>query len=241
MNRLIIDAGNTRSKIAVFNESTIIYKESLPAISLLELQQLIIRFSPVATIVSSVTHLEPEVMAFIGLLPNSLLLNESTDLPVTNNYLTPETLGSDRIANATASWMLFKSNSLVIDTGTCLKMDFITADGNYLGGSISPGLQMRYNALNHFTYQLPFLNPVHEAQLTGNTTETSIHSGIINGMSAEINGMIQQYENKYDNLKLIVTGGDSSYFLNHLKKPIFASPELTLNGLHYILLHNYPQ
>ncbi|MEP7264609.1 MAG: type III pantothenate kinase, partial [Bacteroidota bacterium] len=124
---------------------------------------------------------------------------------------------------------------------TCLKFDFISSDGVYSGGAISPGLQMRYEALHSFTDQLPLLAPAEETPLIGNSTAQSIHSGIVNGMIAEIEGITASYQNQFANVRLILTGGDSRYFLNHLKKSIFADPELTLKGLQFILLHNCTQ
>jgi type III pantothenate kinase len=240
MNCLVIDAGNTRCKLAVFSGSELQWQESLAALSLLHLEKIIATYNPVSTILSSVVHLDTELVKFIGLLPNALILDENTPLPLVNGYATPKTLGRDRLANAVAAKSLFQNrNVLVMDAGTCLKFDFTDKAGTYQGGAISPGLHMRYESLQRFTDQLPLLAPVDEAKLTGNSTDSSIHSGILNGMRAEIEGVINRYESVYDNLQLILTGGDARYFLNHLKKSIFASPELTLKGLHFILLYNY--
>lgn len=242
MKYLVIDAGNTTIKLAVFEEETVIWKDTMSVFSLITLERIVAEHNPEASVLSSVIHLDPEVISFMGLLPNAIFLDASTPLPFKNNYATPETLGRDRLANVAGAVKLFPgSNVLVIDAGTCIKFDFITRDGVYSGGAISPGLQMRYEALHSFTDQLPLLAPTEETPLIGNSTAASIHSGIVNGMVAEIEGIAASYLKQFANLRLILTGGDSRYFLNHLKKPIFADPELTLKGLHFILLHNCTQ
>ena len=241
MNRLVIDAGNSAVKMAVYNGSEKKHFSIEANLTLEKLQQVIQEFKPVSSILSSVINLNDGVIAAFQQLPCHVVLNHLTSLPFTNLYVSPESLGRDRLANAAGAFSLFPSqNVLVMDVGTCLKFDFINEKAEYLGGSISPGLYMRYKALHHFTELLPLLEPVEKPPLTGNTTHFSIHSGIWNGMLAEINGIISNYEKDVLNVQLILTGGDGRFFLNHLKKAIFASPELTLKGLLSILQHNYP-
>lgn len=240
MNHLVIDAGNTRFKIAVFSGEELIRKETLGILSITILEELIATYNPVSSIVSSVVHLDNEIVQFLKLLPNIILLNEYTAIPIKNQYKTPKTLGRDRLANGVAATNLFPGvPALIIDAGTCLKFDFIDQNAVYHGGAISPGLQMRYEALHHFTDMLPLLTPATNADLIGNSTASSIHSGVINGMLAEINGIAEEYGKEHAKLQLILTGGDFRYFLNHIKKPIFADPELTVKGLRFILLYNH--
>jgi type III pantothenate kinase len=242
MKQLVIDAGNTRIKLAIFMNNEIIWQDSLSVLSLLYLNEVVAEHNPEATIVSSVVGLDPELVKFIDLLPNAMILDDKTAIPLKNEYGTPASLGRDRLANAAGAVLLYKNhNVLVVDAGTCLKFDFIEKNGSYKGGSISPGLNMRYEALHRYTAQLPLLTPVENTPQIGTSTESSIHSGVLNGMIAEITGVIQVYRSQYDNITVIITGGDMRYFLNHLKKPIFAIPELTLKGLHFILLHNCTQ
>ena len=241
MNQLVIDAGNSKVKIAVFKNGEPIHKAGQKALSLPQLKSLINDFKPVATILSSVVDLDQSVLEALKTLPKSIILDAKTPLPFKNKYATPLTLGRDRLANAAGAQSLFpERNVLVIDAGTCLKFDFINEQSEYLGGAISPGLNMRYRALNHYTDQLPLLTPVETTPFIGDSTESSIHSGIVNGMTAEISGIIDQYEKTFVNVQLILTGGNARFFLNHLKKSIFASPELTLKGLQSILQFNEP-
>ena len=170
---------------------------------------------------------------------NFVLLNNSTPLPIKILYKSPTSLGNDRIALAVGAITNFPNkNVLVIDAGTCITYDLINSKKEYLGGSISPGIQMRYNALHQFTSQLPLLESVDTAMLTGVNTEESIHSGIINGVFVEIDGIIQRYTNQYPDIKVIVTGGNAKFFDKGLKNTIFAKPNLLMEGLNKILDYN---
>jgi type III pantothenate kinase len=126
----------------------------------------------------------------------------------------------------------------VIDTGTCITYDFLTGDGNFLGGAISPGLMMRFQAVHTFTSRLPLVSPVDNTELIGDSTESCIQSGIINGLVEELNGIIKRYQEKFEGLKVILCGGDTRFFENKLKGTIFAVPELVLSGLNSILIYN---
>ncbi len=170
---------------------------------------------------------------------NAIVLNSKTSIPLTIEYETPKTLGSDRIAAAVGGNRLFPRHSvLVIDAGTCITYDLVTADKVYKGGAISPGLKMRYEAMHHFTRNLPRLEYGKESKLTGSSTALSIHSGAYNGMKNEIDGMINQFRENYPNLRVIITGGDLIYFDKKLKNNIFARPNIVLTGLNQILRHN---
>lgn len=170
-------------------------------------------------------------------------LSGKTSLPVKNLYKTPETLGKDRIANAAGANYYFPGrNVLSIDAGTCIKYDFVNSENEYSGGAISPGLDMRFKALHHFTAQLPLIKKMKSGgeNLIGQTTKDSILSGVQNGVMAEISGIINQYRDKFKKVSVIITGGDS-IFINTLvskKNRIFAVPDLTLLGLNIILDFN---
>jgi type III pantothenate kinase len=166
------------------------------------------------------------------------ILSPALPLPITIQYDTPHTLGVDRIAGACGAKQLFPDvHTLVIDAGTCVTYDFTDSQGIYYGGGISPGLRMRFEALHTFTAKLPLVEPG-QAPLIGTNTETSIQSGVVNGMLAEMDGIIRQYQEKYPLLQVILCGGDGSFFENRLKASIFASPDLVLIGLNSVLIHN---
>lgn len=170
-----------------------------------------------------------------------VLLSHKLNFPITIQYKTPHTLGADRIAGSVEAASLFPGkNVLKIDFGTCVTYDFINADAEYLGGAISPGLMMRFKALNNFTANLPLIDPLqhHNFDLIGNDTISSILSGVMNGMIAEIDGIISSYESRFDGLQVVATGGDSLLFAARLKNEIFARPYLVLQGLNRILNDN---
>ena len=129
-------------------------------------------------------------------------------------------------------------NCLVIDAGTCINYEFLDKQANYHGGAISPGIQMRFEAMHKFTARLPLLKEISKTDLVGNSTESCMKSGVINGVLAEVNGIIDQYNQKFPRLRVILCGGDAHFFENNLKPPIFVAPDLVLHGLNRILLHN---
>jgi type III pantothenate kinase len=169
----------------------------------------------------------------------TLVVNNSTRLPFKNLYKTPETLGTDRIAAAAGAKTLYtQADCLAIDAGTCVTFDFIDAGDNYYGGSISPGISMRFKALHNFTARLPLVNKKERTELIGANTEESIQSGVMNGIASEVDGMIASYKSIYPELKVIICGGDAPFFETNLKQSIFAVPELVLIGLNRILEYN---
>ena len=168
-------------------------------------------------------------------------MSHTTALPFTLEYQSPDTLGKDRIAAVAGAQAQFPNqNTLVIDAGTCVTYDFLTAEGVYLGGAISPGVQLRLRAMNHYTNKLPLLNwdGIKRPQSVGNTTINSMLSGAVNGLVLEMRGFVERYEKQYKALKIVITGGDSNFFVKELKNGIFADPNLVLKGLNEILIYN---
>jgi type III pantothenate kinase len=243
LKSLVIDIGNSQVKTAVFEGDRLL--ESTPVITTL-LQELsrikTIHGEPGRCLLSSVTADTGELLLLQQLFPNCKIvtLRSGLKLPVKVLYKTAGTLGSDRLANACGAWKFNQGkNTLVIDCGTCIKYDYVSADHSYHGGSISPGLQMRYKALYKYTGRLPLITPTEFfPELVGNSTELSIRSGVENGMLEEIKGIINRYRELFDQTDIILTGGDHVKFAGKLKSPIFVAPNLTLNGLKVILDYN---
>ena len=236
---LIVDIGNTQTKVATFEEGEITWQKTYS--SLTQFKNDVGQLKIENSIVSSVSNMD--LTNFVtDVLGKPLVLNSSTKLPIKNLYKTPSTLGNDRVANAVAASRLFvKSNTLIVDTGTCLKFDFINNKNEYLGGAIAPGLRMRFQALNTFTANLPFIEDFEKSELIGNSTETSIVSGCLNGFLNEIEGTIRSYKHKLGNIKVVLTGGDSTMIEKmdfSQKNSIFADRWLTLKGLNEILKYN---
>ena len=237
---LIIDVGNTKIKTAVFEDSKLIHNESITKESFVsDAKAIIKKYECINAIISSVGSVNKSQMAELRAVINLIELDSDSKVPFVNMYGTPKTLGADRIAlvsSAIASYP--KKNVLIIDAGTCITYDFVNYEGNYYGGAISPGLQMRYKALHIFTEKLPLLEPSEIVELVGNSTEKSIHSGVINGVIDEIDGIINQYRKKNADLTVVLTGGDLNFLSNKLKNGIFANPNFLLEGLNTILTYN---
>lgn len=235
---LVIDSGNTRIKVALFNNAKMVLKESFDHVANLGVFLKSIEFTHL--LVSSVSIDPQEIITLTHNTGKKLILNHQLPLPIKLNYATPQTLGMDRIASACGAFEVFPNqNCLVIDAGTCINTEFINSSATYLGGSISPGINMRFKAMHTFTQSLPLLSASESTPpLTGNSTEACMQSGVLNGVLAEVNGMIEHYQQQYENLKVILCGGDYPLFENKLKHAIFVAPDLVLTGLNRILRYH---
>lgn len=235
---LAIDIGNSAVKYGLFKQDRLASSGVIKDGDFSKLKEIIAANEIEHIIYSTVAEIPADLKNVLNDFSDVSAFDTETPLPLKNMYLTPETLGKDRLANVCGALSLFPGrNVLVIDVGTCIKFDIITSDGHYLGGGISPGMRMRFKALNDQTAHLPLILPRLEPQLIGRNTEESILSGVMNGMMAEINDMNWQYRNLYPRLETILTGGDSNFFLNQFKSRIFAAPHLTLLGLNSIVLN----
>ena len=238
---LIIDNGNTFVKFAVFQKGKLLFDASFKALEFVERVQEIFKNYPQINfaIISSVGELEQKNFKVLSLFSKVHILSHNSKIPIKNSYATPQTLGIDRIALATAAYYHNPhSNNLVIDAGTCITYDMINDLDEYLGGAISPGLQMRYTAMHRQTAKLPLLQKDAILDFIGNSTETSMHSGVINGVLQEIEGVINQYATRFKDLTVILTGGDALFLSKRLKNTIFADSKFLLKGLNYLLEYN---
>jgi len=236
-----VDIGNTRTKIAVyekdkildifyspteiFHEKILELKKETPAINEL--------------ILASVGNLKEEQLQAISSRLNVKTISHSDPFPFENKYASPATLGIDRMVLASGACLMYPNqNTLIIDIGTCITYDFVTEHGTYLGGAISPGFALRYRSMHDYTAKLPLLHLQGEAPLIGTTTQESIHSGVVNGLVAEIDGIIDRYKEKYHTLTIILTGGDAKFLSMQLKNSIFVHSFFLLESLnrlyHYI-------
>jgi type III pantothenate kinase len=230
-----IDIGNTRIKVGFFLEDKL-QKQSRYAT--LEEVMSVLSDLEMPVIISSVVVSEEDLSEIFKDFSTKIILNSKTPLPVSNRYGTPETLGYDRLAAVIGANGRFPNqNCLVIDIGTAIKYDFVSDENAFIGGIIAPGREMRFKALHTFTKKLPLLNATDIPALIGTSTETCIESGVLNGIVAEINGMIESYVESY-NPVVLLCGGDAPYFETQIKYPTFATPNLVLEGLNRILLYN---
>jgi type III pantothenate kinase len=231
---LTIDVGNSRIKAAVFEQDTLVDLFIMGENdAVIIFSEIFIKYPKIkSAIYASVGKIEAEVLDTIQKHVETQIINHTTKLPFTNNYTTPKTLGIDRMVLAAGAKLLYpKQNRLIIDAGTCVTYDFIDQDNHYLGGAISPGIALRYKSLNDYTQNLPILKLNSTEIFTGTSTENSIHSGVINGLTYEIDGFISQYFLKYQDLTVILTGGDAEFLAKRLKNTIFANSNFLLDSL----------
>jgi len=240
---LALDIGNTAVKAGCFAGSQL--GEMAAGLDRAATLALVQRWQPQHLIVSSVVRgAAVEVAELQELVSGRVLLFEpgATVIPLRNAYATPHTLGADRLAAAVgAAGLRPGRDTLIIDAGTALKMDLVTGDGTYHGGSIAPGLQLRLKALHHFTGRLPLLElPAADATipLTGDSTSGAMLSGVVNGAVAEVNGFVAEYQRRFPGLGVVLTGGDAAFLATRLPARIFVVPELVLLGLNRILAYN---
>lgn len=233
INLLVIDLGNTDIKFGLANSNVWHCERGW------ERLEAFIQNQKIDHALASNVAREEEMQKLRKLIPQVRLISELAHIPIINAYKTPQTLGHDRLANAVAISKLKESGAaLCIDIGTCLKFDFVDAHGVYQGGSIAPGLRMRFRALHEFTANLPHVTRWQHSELIGTDTTSSLISGVVEGMTNEINETIRRYHLVCEKLNLFLTGGDSSHFENVINYRIFADPNLTLLGLKLILEAN---
>jgi type III pantothenate kinase len=234
---IVIDSGNTYSKAGWFeNEKLLRYTTGL---SFDELIRTIREEQPEHILFSSVSYTEAEFTEALQMPVRVQSLSPQTLLPISKHYDTPETLGADRIAACAGANFLFPDEDiLVIDMGTCITYDLIDSSAAFQGGLISPGVRMRFKAMHSFTKRLPMVDPETGPELIGKSTRTAMLSGVMNGTLAEIEGIIQRYRHKFPELRVVICGGDVTFFESSMKPPIFAVPELVLIGLNRILTYN---
>lgn len=237
---LIIDVGNTRVKAAVFEQYrvvSVVYFDKKRIIS--ELKKIIKKNGITKGIISSVAQIPPKKLLKLQTLIDLLVVSASTKVPFKNLYKTPKTLGVDRIALVVSAVNKYKNkNVLIIDAGTCITFDFVNSELEYLGGAISPGIEMRFKALNKYTSKLPLLKKKEVNSFIGRTTDESINSGVVNGVVKELDGVIFNYKEKFRDLTVVLTGGDTNFLAKQLKSSIFASENFLLEGLNGLLIFN---
>ncbi|MFD1094172.1 type III pantothenate kinase [Salegentibacter chungangensis] len=241
---LVVDIGNSATKIAVFQSGELIDRTAFATKDFFKKFPVFFQNHPEIeqAILSSVVNEVPEIEKELQKHFELLILDQNTNLPFYNLYATPETLGKDRIALMAAAVGKYPSqNVLVIDAGTCITYDFKNDREEYLGGAISPGLEMRFRALNQFTSRLPLVRADEQEGLIGNSTEGSIRTGVVAGTTMEIEGFIDAYLSENKNLTVILTGGDTQILSMRVKNSIFANPNFLLEGLNCILEFNKTQ
>jgi len=233
----IIDAGNSSIKVARFNSGELADVERFPSDDLSQIKRFIEKNKGKYGMSSVLS--EVDTNEILSANADIHLLQTDAKVPMNIRYGTTNTLGMDRLCNAVYTYNRIQTDyGLVLDIGTCIKFDFVHKTDGYIGGSISPGIELRYKALNDYTGKLPLLSNKTRSELVGTSTKLSIQSGVMNGMNAEIIGTLDEYRKLFSNLTIFVTGGDAQNFDILTKNDIFADENLTLIGLHEIYQQN---
>ena len=239
---LAIDIGNTLAKLAVIDDGQMVDFQKTEKIDSAFIERLLEENPEIdAAIIVSTGESGSEWQQMLEKrMKRFVRFNAETPIPIENGYETPQTLGLDRLAAAVAANALYpNSNVVIVDFGTAITVDFVSAEGKFLGGNISPGAATRFKALHHFTKRLPLCELDEDSVcLLGNSTLTAIESGVVNGIVYEIEGYIRDLQQRYNNLRIIFTGGESDFFAKRLKNTIFATYDLVAYGLNRILEYN---
>ena len=232
---ICFDFGNTRLKYAVFEDDNQRVTGILDNDQEISLEVVLDKYQPSKSILSSVINHNPGIEKLLSRRTQFHKLSHLTRLPFTTPVGKPESIGADRLALCAAAVKFFpRKNNLVIALGTCITYNFINKFHEFTGGGISPGMDMRFKSLNTFTALLPVIKEDWNFPLIGYDTRTNILSGVILGMAKEIDGFIDAYSARYDNFNVLLTGGNCTYFVPHLKNQIFADPDLLFKGLYAI-------
>jgi len=233
MTTLCLDFGNTRLKAGVFKNGSFIEEVSFENDSLETISSVVQKYKPNKTILASVINHDTEIESYLSTKTRFHKLSSSSKLNFTIAVGKTETIGNDRLALMAAACSEFPGkNNLIIGIGTCITYNFINTASQFLGGSISPGMEMRFKALHDYTAKLPLVGSDKNLPLIGYDTKTNLQSGVIFGIVNEINGFIEKYNEKYGNFNAVLTGGDAPYFASQLKSRIFADINFLYKGLY---------
>ena len=233
MKTLCFDFGNTRLKFAVFDNDNFVEEITLPNDELFTIERVMYVHQPQKTILSSVINHNPVIETVLSKYSKFHKISHLTQANFTTPVGKPETIGADRLALSAAAVHFYPGkNNLVIGLGSCITYNFINQYHQFLGGSISPGMEMRFKAMQVFTAKLPAVQAEWNFPIIGYDTKTNMQSGVIAGIAYEMDGFIDEYANKYNNFNVVLTGGDSAYFARRLKNRIFADSNFLFKGLY---------
>jgi type III pantothenate kinase len=240
LKHLVIDTGNTRTKAAIFDDERLVSKLIWDQCTASEIIRVAEADQIERILISEVGQsMDAEAKARVAARFPLLELTSQLRFPFEIGYLTPATLGKDRLAAVAGAFARFpQQNCLIIDAGTCITYELLSAAGKYLGGNISPGLRLRFRALPVFTAGLPLLEPGETDTMFGISTETAIRNGIQEGLVWEVEGAIAAVKRQWNQINILLTGGDAHFFEKKLKNRIFVYPDLVLEGLNKILNYN---
>lgn len=235
MTTLCLDFGNTRLKAGVFSNDTFKEEVVLEDAGAAAIQLLLEKYHPQKSILSSVINHASEVETLLSENTKFHTLSSSSKLNFTTPVSKPETIGADRLALCAAAVHYYPGkNNLVIGLGSCITYNFVNQHHEFLGGAISPGMEMRFKSMHTYTAKLPLVQKDYNFPVIGYDTKTNLQSGVLAGITFEIGGCIDFYAERYGNFNVVLTGGDAGYFARHLKNKIFADLNFLFKGLYAI-------
>ncbi len=236
---LIIDIGNTRTKVAVFSSAALISIDVFKNFGVQKVRYFVKKYAIANCILSNSGKVGAALLKELILINQFIHFNGNTKISIINTYGTKATLGNDRLAGAIGTLLYFpKGNTLKIDMGTCITMDYIDHNLEFIGGNISPGINMRLKAMHQFTAKLPLVDISVNTDIFGKTTTTAIQNGAVKGAFREIDSFIQGVREEFGSINVILTGGDAYLFEKYTKNVIFVAPNLVLEGLNETLKYN---
>ena len=237
---LIVDVGNTRVKLALFEQGRLTEQCGAETLSAATLEGLLGGRRADRAVISSTRGPVPGIVELVRRFAYRVLeFTAATPVPIGNAYLTPATLGRDRLAAAVGAAALYPGrNALIVDLGTAVTIDLLSADGIFRGGCISPGMAMRFRALHEYTASLQLCDAIDSERAVGRTTDEAIRLGVMNSIAFEIEGYVARLEGEFEDLCVIFTGGDAKFFVKRIKNTIFANCNLVFYGLNRILEYN---
>ncbi|TDW99839.1 type III pantothenate kinase [Dinghuibacter silviterrae] len=232
---LCFDFGNTRLKCGVFIDGRLTETRVLVSDEPSVIRPLLDEYTPDKMVLASVVHHHPELETLLRAHGRLHVLSHLSRLPLSTPVGKPETIGADRLAMMTAALTRFPGvHLLVIGLGSAITYNYVDKYGEFLGGSISPGMEMRFKSLHHYTAKLPLVEADWNYPLIGSDTRTNILSGVLLGMAKEVDGVIGAYQDRYKGLEVVMTGGDTLFFSTHLTQPVHIDPDLVFKGLYTI-------
>ena len=236
---LIIDIGSTFIKLAIYEDDTLRFLQRYKKVRVSDINDIRKKYPFEKAILSSVRRSHPYFIQHLQKNYHLSILSHKTKVPVTLSYKTPKTLGLDRLAAVVGAVAAYPNKKiLVIDIGTCMTYDYVDDKKVYHGGNISPGIELRLNAMHDYTSSLPLVKRKKHEDILGKSTTRAIQNGAVWGVKLEIERFIESLTKKYGRLIVILTGGDAIYFGDWLDSKIFVSPNLVLDGLNHILNRN---
>lgn len=235
--KLLIDIGNTSAKIAVSSEGSIIHFERLTEDWDKAFQRLTMLYGKMDSVrIATVAGKDEALLKALDALGTRVLwLTADVPCPVKPVFNIPKGLGADRWAADIGALSIDAEHTLLmIDAGTCITYDMIGRDGNFLGGVISPGVQLRLDAMHEHTALLPQLEATTEADMMGHDTRTAMLSAAVNGARLEMEGYIRHLLKDYPDLHVFITGGNTFAFSPDITCTITYDPYLVFRGLEAI-------